>query len=82
VAALANGTPAEPLREQANAEAHRLAGLLGTFGYPEGTDAARELEHTFDAQGEQGGANATQHSGEDIRRLQDAVALLRKIVGD
>lgn len=32
------------LREQARQEAHRLAGLLGTFGYHEGTEAARSIE--------------------------------------
>lgn len=82
VAALATGTPAQQLCAQAGEEAHKLAGLLGTFGYPAGTDAARMLELVFDAQGEQGGANATQHSGEDISRWQDAVVVLRKIVGE
>jgi HPt (histidine-containing phosphotransfer) domain-containing protein len=37
------------LRSNAALEAHRLAGLLGTFGYPEGTDAARMLEIVFDS---------------------------------
>ena len=37
------------LRAAAALEAHRLAGLLGTFGYPEGTDAARMFEIVFDS---------------------------------
>jgi HPt (histidine-containing phosphotransfer) domain-containing protein len=37
------------LRSNAALEAHRLAGLLGTFGYPDGTDAARMFEIVFDS---------------------------------
>jgi HPt (histidine-containing phosphotransfer) domain-containing protein len=40
-------TPA--IRSNAALEAHRLAGLLGTFGYPDGTDAARMFEIVFDS---------------------------------
>ncbi|HET7462642.1 MAG TPA: response regulator [Longimicrobium sp.] len=35
------------LRQQATDEAHRLAGALGTFGVPEGTRLAREMETRF-----------------------------------
>ena len=31
-------------RTQAEQAAHKLAGVLGTFGFPEGTDAARRIE--------------------------------------
>jgi HPt (histidine-containing phosphotransfer) domain-containing protein len=82
VAALADGTLAEPLREMANGEAHRLAGLLGTFGYPEGTDAARELELAFQSPEKPDDASAAPHSAQDTPRLRDAVVLLRKIVGE
>jgi HPt (histidine-containing phosphotransfer) domain-containing protein len=34
----------EDLRRQAANEAHNLAGSLGMFGYPRGTDIAREIE--------------------------------------
>jgi HPt (histidine-containing phosphotransfer) domain-containing protein len=34
-------------REAAYAAAHKLAGVLGTFGLAEGTALARELEHRF-----------------------------------
>ena len=33
-----------PLREQAIAVAHKLAGSLGMFGFPEGSELARTLE--------------------------------------
>ena len=40
-----------PLRSEAAISAHKLAGALGMFGYPEGTRLARELEHLLDADG-------------------------------
>lgn len=39
-----------PLRREAAISAHKLAGSLGMFGYPEGTRLARDLEHLLDAQ--------------------------------
>lgn len=41
---LANGTLTEAGRQHASADAHRLAGILGTFGLNEGTELAREVE--------------------------------------
>jgi len=41
---LRSGSLAEPLREEAEREAHKLAGALGTFGLPAGSELARELE--------------------------------------
>jgi len=35
------------LREEAAAIAHKLAGSLGMFGFPEGTHLARELEQSL-----------------------------------
>jgi HPt (histidine-containing phosphotransfer) domain-containing protein len=35
------------LREAAQAAAHKLAGVLGTFGLTRGTELARDLELTF-----------------------------------
>ena len=46
-AALNSGTLTPELREQASAEAHKLAGVLGTFGLHEGTELAREAEHAY-----------------------------------
>ncbi len=41
---LARGSLQEPLRQQAETEAHRLAGGLGSLGFPEGTRIARGIE--------------------------------------
>jgi HPt (histidine-containing phosphotransfer) domain-containing protein len=46
-AALAAGTLTGDLKEQASAEAHKLAGVLGTFGLHEGTELAREAESAW-----------------------------------
>lgn len=37
----------EDLRREAEREAHKLAGSLATFGFPEGSRLAREMEQTF-----------------------------------
>jgi DNA-binding response OmpR family regulator/HPt (histidine-containing phosphotransfer) domain-containing protein len=37
----------QELRQQAKQEAHTLAGSLGTFGLPEGSRLARQIEHLF-----------------------------------
>ncbi len=42
--ATVQGAPTAELRLMAIAEAHKLAGTLGTFGLPQGTDLAREAE--------------------------------------
>jgi diguanylate cyclase (GGDEF)-like protein len=49
VADLVGGALEEPRRAEAEREAHKLAGALGTFGVPGGTDLARELEHALAA---------------------------------
>jgi DNA-binding response OmpR family regulator len=43
--ALVEGNLSEGLRQSAGQEAHKLAGGLGTFGYPEGSNLARAIEH-------------------------------------
>ncbi len=43
-AAVANGNLTVEQREQASSAAHKLAGVLGTFGLDEGTNLAREAE--------------------------------------
>lgn len=48
---LSEETLTAPLRSEAAISAHKLAGSLGMFGYPEGTRLARELEHLLDGQG-------------------------------
>jgi HPt (histidine-containing phosphotransfer) domain-containing protein len=44
VTAISTGAPDEELTAAALADAHKLAGLLGTFGLQRGTDLARRLE--------------------------------------
>jgi HPt (histidine-containing phosphotransfer) domain-containing protein len=44
VAALRAGTLGTEHAEHARREAHKLAGALGTFGMPAGTDRARDVE--------------------------------------
>ena len=43
------GTLTAQLRTEAADTAHKLAGSLGMFGYPEGTDFARRLELQLEA---------------------------------
>lgn len=46
---LANGTLTEAEQQQAAADAHKLAGVLGTFGLKEGTELAREAEALYES---------------------------------
>jgi DNA-binding response OmpR family regulator len=43
--ALSAGSLSDDLRQSAKQYAHKLAGSLGTFGYPEGSKVARQIEH-------------------------------------
>jgi HPt (histidine-containing phosphotransfer) domain-containing protein len=45
--ALRNGTLSVELQKSAEECAHKLAGSLGTFGFPRGTEVSSELEHLF-----------------------------------
>ena len=45
--ALSQGTLVPTQREHASVVAHKLAGVLGTFGLDEGTDLARETEIAY-----------------------------------
>ncbi len=38
----------ESLKKEATSVAHKLAGSLGMYGYPAGTEAARQLEQELD----------------------------------
>lgn len=44
-------------REAAQAAAHKLAGVLGTFSLTHGTDVARELEVAFSHESAEGAAS-------------------------
>ncbi|MFZ0745528.1 MAG: Hpt domain-containing protein [Terracidiphilus sp.] len=49
-AAVAEGTLSSEHRAQAISAAHKLAGVLGTFGLAEGTDLAREAETFYSSE--------------------------------
>ena len=48
-AAAVAGSLNEDLRREAAATAHMLAGSLGMFGYAEGTEIARNIEHLLES---------------------------------
>jgi HPt (histidine-containing phosphotransfer) domain-containing protein len=48
IAAASDGTLSVELREEAADNAHKLAGSLGMYGFPEGTQLAREIEILLD----------------------------------
>ncbi len=43
----ANGTLGAAEQQAASSDAHKLAGVLGTFGLQEGTELAREAENLY-----------------------------------
>jgi HPt (histidine-containing phosphotransfer) domain-containing protein len=47
--AVATGKLTEESCRAAISTAHKLAGSLGMFGYPEGTELARKIEHVLEA---------------------------------
>jgi diguanylate cyclase (GGDEF)-like protein len=69
-AALLQGTLDADLRERARHEAHRLAGSVGTFGFPEGSRLAREAEHLLQRQADLG--------PDEALRLANLVSALRR----
>jgi len=46
----ASGTLTDSQRVEAHQAAHKLAGVLGTFGLPHGTELARRIENEFAAE--------------------------------
>jgi len=62
------------LRQEAVRDAHKLAGSLGTFGFPEGTRIARDLERSLE------GENPPER--EDAVRLSELVVALRHAIDD
>ncbi|MHC5742836.1 MAG: response regulator [Nostoc sp.] len=56
--ALLAGNLNEDLQQRALREAHKLAGSMGSFGYPEGSRLARKIEHLLLEQGAGGRGNA------------------------
>ncbi|MEG3985847.1 response regulator [Microcoleus sp. S28C3] len=50
IAQLKNGTLEGELRQEAQAQAHKLIGSLGTLGLTNGSEVARKIEHLFKAE--------------------------------
>jgi DNA-binding response OmpR family regulator len=61
-----------PERHAAEREAHRLAGALGTFGYPQGSEIAAALERRL--------ASGTRLTPADGDALTEQVAALRRVL--
>lgn len=59
---LLDGELSDSERKKAHAEAHKLAGSIGTFGYLEASRLAREIEELLDRQGPLGDGEAAQLS--------------------
>lgn len=70
---LASGTLTEIEQHQAGAEAHKLAGVLGTFGLKEGTELAREAEGLYETSLD-GNSRAASRLAEIAARLQAMIA--------
>ena len=73
-AALAQGNLVPTQREHASEVAHKLAGVLGTFGLQEGTSLAREMEHAYS-----GDSHADSSAAE---RLSQIASQLRAMLAD
>ncbi len=50
IAQLKSGSLEGELRQEAQAQAHKLVGSLGTLGLPKGSEVARQIEHLFKAE--------------------------------
>ena len=72
VVALLSGPVDADLAERARREAHKLAGSLGTFGMPLGTEHARALELRFEAGARPADAPALADHVTELRRIVDA----------
>jgi two-component system, OmpR family, response regulator len=68
IAALKTGTLSKAQRQAAAGDAHKLAGSLGMFGFPEGSRLGQAIEHWFET------ATGTQ----DIEQLQALVTALHQ----
>ena len=72
--AFAAGTLSVERQEEAQSAAHKLAGVLGTFGLTRGTELARELEILYSRQ--------NHPDAELAARLASTAAELRTIVAE
>jgi len=60
IAQLKTGTLDNELRQEAQAEAHKLVGSLGTLGLPKGSQVARKIENLFQPENALKAGNAQQ----------------------
>ncbi len=67
VSALEQKALAPDLRQQATQESHTLAGSLGTFGLPEGSRLARQIEVALQGQPPPAGSSLRQDAVADLR---------------
>jgi HPt (histidine-containing phosphotransfer) domain-containing protein len=72
LAALRAGTLDADLADRARREAHKLAGALGTFGMPLGTDRARDVERGLAAGAGPEDEPALTAAARDLRRIAEA----------
>ncbi len=70
---LATGTLTEAEQQRAGADAHKLAGVLGTFGLKEGTELAREAEALYESRLD-GNAAAAPRLASIAQQLQTMLA--------
>ena len=71
IAQLSNGTLDSEVRSSVQAETHRLIGSLGSFGLPEGSEVARQIEQLL----------CLEFLGENqVRQFADLVKQLKQIV--
>ena len=82
VAALMGGALDDETRDGARREAHKLAGSLGTFGVPEGSTIARELERRFEGAPQQADAPALAEQVIALRRAIEAGASAQPAAGE
>jgi HPt (histidine-containing phosphotransfer) domain-containing protein len=68
---LAAGTLDAESRQAANSAAHKLSGVLGTFGLPEGSRLASQIEWRFDEK-----SSADEDSGELALLIEKLEAIL------
>lgn len=72
-AGLSDGSDVSESRKAGADASHKLAGILGTFGLPRGTDLAREAEVTLEQAGLLDAAN--------MRRLRSIAEELKLMIG-
>ncbi|MES2393564.1 MAG: Hpt domain-containing protein [Acidobacteriota bacterium] len=69
----ATGTLTAEARRSAISTAHKLAGSLGMFGYPEGTELARKIEHLLESADENTDSLLTSAQVLTLRELSTAL---------